>query len=98
MQNSLNQQKPGTTIVVGTKLLIFGAIVVALILLTVGAATGKRQVAYAGDFILPFSLFWAGFYLKEEGTAMRIAFIAVAGMITISSLLGLSTLTSLLGR
>jgi hypothetical protein len=56
-------------------------IVVALLLLIIGHATGTSGVIYAGLFVAPFVLFCGGLLLSEEKTAIKVTLLVFFGLI-----------------
>ena len=97
MQEPGKEQNQSITVPVGMKLILFGAILLGILLLVIGDSRNVNWLIYAGKFILPVALFWGGFYLKEENTAVRITLLALGGVMVVSGLLGLSSIASLFG-
>lgn len=60
---------------------LFGAVAVGLLLLVIGIGTGTEWVFYAGAFILPLALLWGGLFKSEQNTPVRVALLAVAGLL-----------------
>jgi len=67
-------------------------VIVALLLLVIGAATGTEGVAYAGIFILPLVLFCGGLLLAEETTPIRVTLLVLGGVLLLTI-----ALTSVMG-
>ncbi len=95
MQETGKEKNQGLTVPIETKLILFGAILLGMLLLVLGASLKVSGLHYAGIFILPAALFWGGFYLKEESLGVRITLLAIAGIVVVSGLLGLSSLSAI---
>ena len=67
-------------------------VIVALLLLVIGAATGTEGVAYAGIFILPLVLFCGGLLLTEEIAPIRVTLLVLGGVLLLAV-----ALTSVMG-
>jgi hypothetical protein len=74
------------------KAAIVVGVIVALLLLVIGAATGTEGVAYAGIFILPLVLFCGGLLLTEETTPIRVTLLVLGGVLLLAV-----ALTSVMG-
>ena len=92
----MQETRTGFSLPVGSTVIMFVAILVGLLLLVIGDSQNSSGVYYAGAFILPAALFWGAFFLKEENTGLRIAFLAVGGYLAASLLAGLASLSSLI--
>jgi hypothetical protein len=97
MQQTGKEPNQTITVPVEIKMIVFGAILLGILLLTIGNSQNTKWVIYAGRFILPAALFGGGFYLKEESTSTRITLLILAGVTVIYGLLGVASITSLFG-
>jgi hypothetical protein len=71
---------------------IVAGVIVALLLLVIGAATGTEGVAYAGIFILPLVLFCGGLLSTKEPTPVRVTLLVLGGVLLLAV-----ALTSVMG-
>jgi hypothetical protein len=72
------------TITLSGKAAVVLGIVVSLLLLVIGAATGTEGVAYAGIFILPLTLFCGGFLLTAESIPIRVTLLVFGGLLLLA--------------
>jgi hypothetical protein len=76
------------------QIILFGVMLLGLLLIIIGLNVETDEVYYAGAFILPAALLWAGLFLKEESSGMRITLLAVGGYLIASLLSGVSSIIS----
>lgn len=78
-------------------IILFGVMLLGLLLVIIGLNVESDEVYYAGAFILPGALLWAGLFLKEESTGIRITLLAVGGYLIASLLTGIGSIFNLFG-
>ena len=85
MQEMEKEKGPGIsvpktiTLPLGKTAILFAVVLLGLLLVVIGPSIENEGVYYAGAFILPAALFWAGLFLKEESGGVRITLLAIGG-------------------
>ena len=97
MQETQKDPKQTITVPAVTNLMVFTCILLGLFLLVIGDSRNIKWVIYAGKFILPAALLWGGFYLKKESVAARVTLLALGGIMIVAGLLGMASISSLIG-
>ena len=67
--------------------MVFLAVVLGLLLTIIGIGVSSEWVYLIGVLIMPLALLWGGLFLQGENLAMRIAMMAVAGVIIAAKVL-----------
>ena len=76
---------------------VVAGVIVALLLLVIGAATGTGGVVYAGIFILPLVLFCGGLLLTEESIPVRVTLLVFGGVLLLAIASAAMTNITILG-
>lgn len=76
------------------QIIVFGVMLLGLLLVIIGLNVESDEVYYAGTFILPAALLYAGLFLKEESSGIRITLLAVGGYLIASLLSGVGSIIS----
>ena len=97
MQQSGKEPNQTITVPMGLKTIVFVAVLIGILLLTIGDSQSTKWAIYAGRFIIPTALFLGGFYLKEESTSLRVTLLILGGVLVLYGLLGVSSIASLFG-
>ena len=66
-----------------TKWVVFIGVALGLLLRVIGVDLGNYEVNLVATFVLPLSLLWGGLFLKEEGASVRVALLAIGGLVLI---------------
>jgi hypothetical protein len=88
----VKKQETISAIILRGRAAVVVGVIVALLLLVIGAATGTEGVAYAGIFILPLVLFCGGLLLAEEAAPIRVTLLVLGGVLLLAI-----ALTSVMG-
>ncbi len=71
--------------VIGRRKLLFGLIALSLLFMVIGAGTSTGNLVLAGVFIFPMTAFWAAFFESEDKLALKITYLAIAGLFVIGT-------------
>jgi hypothetical protein len=71
-----------------TKTTLLVGIVIALVLLAIGAPTESEWLLSIGAAVLALALFWGGLFFTREHVALRVALVVIAGLVAVNAFLG----------
>ena len=100
MQETEKEKGPGIsrpqaiTLPLGKTAILFAVVLFGLLLVVIGLNIENEGVYYAGAFILPAALFWAGLFLKEESGRVRITLLAIGGYLVAAPLTDTTSIIS----
>jgi hypothetical protein len=81
----------------GKRSLVLAGVALGLVLQYVGYRLSEPNpdLILAGSAIVPLSLLWGGLFLSEEGSALRVTLLAVAGILLLISVSLIGTILSI---